>query len=192
MHQTLSEKAIEIENEFGAHNYYPLPVVLNKGEGVHVWDLEGKKYYDFLSAYSAVNQGHCHPKIIQALVDQSSKLTLTSRAFHNDVLGQYEKFITSFFGYDKVLPMNTGVEGGETAVKLARKWGYEVKKIAKDRAKIIFVEGNFWGRTLGAISSSTDPSSTSGFGPFMPGYEIIPYNDIDALKASLSDPNVAG
>ena len=191
MHQTLSEKAIEIENEFGAHNYHPLPVVLNKGEGVHVWDLEGKKYYDFLSAYSAVNQGHCHPKIIQALVDQSSKLTLTSRAFHNDVLGQYEKFITSFFGYDKVLPMNTGVEGGETAVKLARKWGYEVKKIAKDRAKIIFVEGNFWGRTLGAISSSTDPSSTSGFGPFMPGYEIIPYNDIHALKASLSDPNVA-
>lgn len=191
MHQTLSEKAIEIENEFGAHNYHPLPVVLNKGEGVHVWDLEGKKYYDFLSAYSAVNQGHCHPKIIQALVDQSSKLTLTSRAFHNDVLGQYEKFITSFFGYEKVLPMNTGVEGGETAVKLARKWGYEVKKIPKDRAKIIFVEGNFWGRTLGAISSSTDPSSTSGFGPFMPGYEIIPYNDIDALKASLSDPNVA-
>ena len=191
MHQTLSEKAIEIENEFGAHNYHPLPVVLNKGEGVYVWDLEGKKYYDFLSAYSAVNQGHCHPKIIQALVDQSSKLTLTSRAFHNDVLGQYEKFITSFFGYDKVLPMNTGVEGGETAVKLARKWGYEVKKIAKDRAKIIFVEGNFWGRTLGAISSSTDPSSTSGFGPFMPGYEIIPYNNIDALKASLSDPNVA-
>jgi ornithine--oxo-acid transaminase len=191
MHQTLSEKAIEIENEFGAHNYHPLPVVLNKGEGVYVWDLEGKKYYDFLSAYSAVNQGHCHPKIIQALLDQSSKLTLTSRAFHNDVLGQYEKFITSFFGYEKVLPMNTGVEGGETAVKLARKWGYEVKKILKDRAKIIFVEGNFWGRTLGAISSSTDPSSTSGFGPFMPGYEIIPYNDIDALKASLSDPNVA-
>ena len=191
MHQTLSEKAIEIENEFGAHNYHPLPVVLNKGEGVYVWDLEGKKYYDFLSAYSAVNQGHCHPKIIKALLDQSSKLTLTSRAFHNDVLGQYEKFITSFFGYDKVLPMNTGVEGGETAVKLARKWGYEVKKIAKDRAKIIFVEGNFWGRTLGAISSSTDPSSTCGFGPFMPGYEIIPYNDIDALKASLSDPNVA-
>ena len=191
MHQSLSDKAIEIENEFGAHNYHPLPVVLNRGEGVHVWDLEGKKYYDFLSAYSAVNQGHCHPKIIQALLDQSSKLTLTSRAFHNDVLGQYEKFITSFFGYEKVLPMNTGVEGGETAVKLARKWGYEVKKIPKDRAKIIFVEGNFWGRTLGAISSSTDPSSTSGFGPFMPGYEIIPYNDIDALKASLSDPNVA-
>ena len=191
MHQSLSDKAIEIENEFGAHNYHPLPVVLNRGEGVHVWDLEGKKYYDFLSAYSAVNQGHCHPKIIKALVDQSSKLTLTSRAFHNDVLGQYEKFITSFFGYDKVLPMNTGVEGGETAVKLARKWGYEVKKIPKDSAKIVFVEGNFWGRTLGAISSSTDSSSTNGFGPFMPGYEIIPYNDIDALKASLSDPNVA-
>lgn len=191
MHQSLSDKAIEIENEFGAHNYHPLPVVLNRGEGVHVWDVEGKKYYDFLSAYSAVNQGHCHPKIIKALVDQSSKLTLTSRAFHNDVLGQYEKFITSFFGYDKVLPMNTGVEGGETAVKLARKWGYEVKKIPKDAAKIIFVEGNFWGRTLGAISSSTDSSSTNGFGPFMPGYEIIPYNDIDALKASLSDPNVA-
>ncbi len=191
MHQSLSDKAIEIENEFGAHNYHPLPVVLNRGEGVHVWDVEGKKYYDFLSAYSAVNQGHCHPKIIKALVDQSSKLTLTSRAFHNDVLGQYEKFITSFFGYDKVLPMNTGVEGGETAVKLARKWGYEVKKIPKDAAKIVFVEGNFWGRTLGAISSSTDSSSTNGFGPFMPGYEIIPYNDIDALKASLSDPNVA-
>ena len=191
MHQSLSDKAIEIENEFGAHNYHPLPVVLNRGEGVYVWDVEGKKYYDFLSAYSAVNQGHCHPKIIKALVDQSSKLTLTSRAFHNDVLGQYEKFITSFFGYDKVLPMNTGVEGGETAVKLARKWGYEVKKIPKDAAKIIFVEGNFWGRTLGAISSSTDSSSTNGFGPFMPGYEIIPYNDIDALKASLSDPNVA-
>ena len=189
--KTLSQQAIDQENKYGAHNYHPLPVVLNKGEGVYVWDVEGKKYYDFLSAYSAVNQGHCHPKIIKALVDQSSKLTLTSRAFHNDVLGQYEKFITSFFGYDKVLPMNTGVEGGETAVKLARKWGYEVKKIPKDRAKIIFVEGNFWGRTLGAISSSTDPSSTSGFGPFMPGYEIIPYNDIDALKASLSDPNVA-
>ncbi|MDA9357163.1 ornithine--oxo-acid transaminase [Flavobacteriaceae bacterium] len=191
MHQSLSDKAIEIENEFGAHNYHPLPVVLNKGKGVYVWDVEGKKYYDFLSAYSAVNQGHCHPKIIKALIDQSSKLTLTSRAFHNDVLGQYEKFITSFFGYDKVLPMNTGVEGGETAVKLARKWGYEVKKIPKDAAKIIFVEGNFWGRTLGAISSSTDSSSTNGFGPFMPGYEIIPYNDINALKVALSDPNVA-
>ena len=168
----------------------PLPVVLEKGEGVFLWDVEGKKYYDFLSAYSAVNQGHCHPKIISALVNQSNKLTLTSRAFHNNILGQYEKFITEFFGYDKVLPMNTGVEGGETAVKLARKWGYEVKKVADDSAKIIFVEGNFWGRTLGAISSSTDPSSTNGFGPFMPGYEIIPYNDIESLKDSLKDPNV--
>ena len=155
-----------------------------------MWDVEGKKYYDFLSAYSAVNQGHCHPKIISALVNQSNKLTLTSRAFHNNILGQYEKFITEFFGYDKVLPMNTGVEGGETAVKLARKWGYEVKKVTDDSAKIIFVEGNFWGRTLGAISSSTDPSSTNGFGPFMPGYEIIPYNDLESLKDSLKDPNV--
>ena len=185
-----SKSIIDLEYKYGAHNYHPLPVVLEKGEGVFLWDVEGKKYYDFLSAYSAVNQGHCHPKIISALVNQSNKLTLTSRAFHNNILGKYEKFITEFFGYDKVLPMNTGVEGGETAVKLARKWGYEVKKIANDSAKIIFVEGNFWGRTLGAISSSTDPSSTKGFGPFMPGYEIIPYNDIDSLKDSLKDQNV--
>mgnify|MGYP003325422175 FL=1 len=175
---------------YGAHNYHRLPVVLEKGDCIFLCDVEGKKYYDFLSAYSAVNQGHCHPKIISALTEQSKKLTLTSRAFHNNILGQYEKFITEFFEYDKVLPMNTGVEGGETAIKLARKWGYEIKKIPHNDAKIIFVEGNFWGRTLGAISSSTDPSSTIGFGPFMPGYEIIPYNDIDALKASLSDPNV--
>ena len=180
-----------LEYEYGAHNYHPLPVVLEKGEGVYLWDVEGKKYFDFLSAYSAVNQGHCHPKIISALIDQSKKLTLTSRAFHNNVLGQYEKFITDFFDYDKVLPMNTGVEGGETAIKLARKWGYEVKKIPTDSAKIIFVEGNFWGRTLGAISSSTDPSSTNGFGPFMPGYEIIPYNNLDSLREALKDPNVA-
>ena len=185
-----SKSIIDLEYKYGAHNYHPLPVVLEKGEGVFLWDVEGKKYYDFLSAYSAVNQGHCHPKIISALVNQSNKLTLTSRAFHNNILGQYEKFITEFFGYDKVLPMNTGVEGGETAVKLARKWGYEVKKVADDSAKIIFVEGNFWGRTLGAISSSTDPSSTNGFGPFMPGYEIIPYNDIESLKDSLEDQNV--
>ena len=185
-----SKSIIDLEYKYGAHNYHPLPVVLEKGEGVFLWDVEGKKYYDFLSAYSAVNQGHCHPKIISALVNQSNKLTLTSRAFHNNILGQYEKFITGFFGYDKVLPMNTGVEGGETAVKLARKWGYEVKKVANDSAKIIFVEGNFWGRTLGAISSSTDPSSTNGFGPFMPGYEIIPYNDIESLKDSLKDQNV--
>ncbi len=185
-----SKNIIDLEYKYGAHNYHPLPVVLEKGEGVFLWDVEGKRYYDFLSAYSAVNQGHCHPRIISALVNQSNKLTLTSRAFHNNVLGQYEKFITEFFGYDKVLPMNTGVEGGETAVKLARKWGYEVKKVPNDSAKIIFVEGNFWGRTLGAISSSTDPSSTNGFGPFMPGYEIIPYNDIESLKDSLKDQNV--
>ena len=186
-----SKDLINLEYEYGAHNYHPLPVVLEKGEGVYLWDVEGKKYFDFLSAYSAVNQGHCHPKIISALIDQSKKLTLTSRAFHNNVLGQYEKFITDFFDYDKVLPMNTGVEGGETAIKLARKWGYEVKKIPTDSAKIIFVEGNFWGRTLGAISSSTDPSSTNGFGPFMPGYEIIPYNNLDSLNEALKDPNVA-
>ena len=185
-----SKNIIDLEYKYGAHNYHPLPVVLEKGEGVFLWDVEGKRYYDFLSAYSAVNQGHCHPKIISSLVNQSNKLTLTSRAFHNNVLGQYEKFITEFFGYDKVLPMNTGVEGGETAVKLARKWGYEVKKVPNDSAKIIFVEGNFWGRTLAAISSSTDPSSTNGFGPFMPGYEIIPYNDIESLKDSLKDQNV--
>ena len=186
-----SKDLINLEYKYGAHNYHPLPVVLEKGEGVYLWDVEGKKYFDFLSAYSAVNQGHCHPKIISALINQSKKLTLTSRAFHNNVLGQYEKFITDFFDYDKVLPMNTGVEGGETAIKLARKWGYEVKKIPKDSAKIIFVEGNFWGRTLGAISSSTDPSSTNGFGPFMPGYEIIPYNNLDSLREALKDPNVA-
>ena len=186
-----SKDLINLEYKYGAHNYHPLPVVLEKGEGVYLWDVEGKKYFDFLSAYSAVNQGHCHPKIISALIDQSKKLTLTSRAFHNNVLGQYEKFITDFFDYEKVLPMNTGVEGGETAIKLARKWGYEVKKIPKDSAKIIFVEGNFWGRTLAAISSSTDPSSTNGFGPFMPGYEIIPYNNLDSLREALKDPNVA-
>ena len=186
-----SKDLINLEYKYGAHNYHPLPVVLEKGEGVYLWDVEGKKYFDFLSAYSAVNQGHCHPKIISALIDQSKKLTLTSRAFHNNVLGQYEKFITDFFGYDKILPMNTGVEGGETAIKLARKWGYEVKKIPTDSAKIIFVEGNFWGRTLGAISSSTDLTSTNGFGPFMPGYEIIPYNNLYSLKEALKDPNVA-
>ena len=191
MDNLTSQNIIELEYKFGAHNYHPLPVVLKEGKGVFVWDIEGKKYYDFLSAYSAVNQGHCHPVIIKALVNQSKKLTLTSRAFHNNVLGNYEKYITNLFGYDKVLPMNTGVEGGETAVKLARKWAYEVKKVPANQAKIIFVEGNFWGRTLGAISSSTDPSSTTGFGPFMPGYEIIPYNDISALENALKDPNVA-
>ena len=185
-----SQELIQIEEKFGAHNYHPLPVVLSKGKGVHIWDVEGKQYFDFLSAYSAVNQGHCHPKIIKALVDQASTLTLTSRAFHNDILGQYEKFITDLFGYDKVLPMNTGVEGGETANKLARKWGYMKKGITENKARIIFAKGNFWGRTLAAISSSDDPTSYKGFGPYMPGYDLIPYNNLDALETELKDPNV--
>jgi len=186
-----TEEYIIKEEKYGAHNYHPLPVVLSKGEGVHVWDVDGKHYFDFLSAYSAVNQGHCHPKIIKALTDQASKLTLTSRAFHNDILGEYERFITDLFGYDKVLPMNTGVEGGETANKLARKWGYLKKGIPENQAKIIFAKGNFWGRTLAAISSSDDPVSFEGFGPYMPGYELIDYNDLDALAEALKDPNVA-
>ena len=185
-----SEQAIELENKYGAHNYHPLPVVISRGEGVFLWDVEGKRYYDFLSAYSAVNQGHCHPRIIQALIDQASKLTLTSRAFHNDVLGEYEEFMTQLFGFDKLLPMNTGVEGGETALKLARRWGYDVKGVKKHEAKIIFAEGNFWGRTLSAISASTDPTSYTGFGPYMPGFEIVPYNDIPALEKAFEDPNV--
>ncbi len=185
-----SKELIAIEDKYGAHNYHPLPVVLSKGEGVYLWDVEGKRYYDFLSAYSAVNQGHCHPKIIAALKDQASQLTLTSRAFHNDVLGKYEKFVTELFGYDKVLPMNTGVEGGETANKLARKWGYMKKGIEENKARIIFAKGNFWGRTLAAISSSDDPVSYKGFGPYMPGYDLIPYNDLNALEAELKDPNV--
>jgi len=185
-----SKKAIDLENKYGAHNYHPLPVVLSKGEGIYVWDIEGKKYFDYLSAYSAVNQGHCHPKIIKSLSDQAKKLTLTSRAFYNDTLGKYEKFITEYFKYDKVLPMNTGVEGGETANKIARKWGYEVKGIKENKAKIIFVNGNFWGRTLAAISTSDDPLSYKGFGPYMPGYETIPYNDLSALEESLKDKNV--
>jgi len=186
----VSQDYINLEDRYGAHNYHPLDVVIAKGQGVWVWDVEGKKYMDFLSAYSAVNQGHCHPKIINALVEQASTLTLTSRAFYNNVLGEYEKYITNLFGYDKVLPMNTGVEGGETAVKLARKWAYTVKGIPDNQAKIIFAEGNFWGRTLAAISSSTDPECKDGFGPYMPGYVIIPYNDINALEKALEDPNV--
>ena len=185
-----SQELIALEDKYGAHNYHPLPVVLSRGEGVYVWDIDGKKYFDFLSAYSAVNQGHCHPKIVHALQEQSKNLTLTSRAFHNDVLGQYEKYVTSLFGYDKVLPMNTGVEGGETANKLARKWGYQKKGIEENKAKIIFAKGNFWGRTLAAISSSDDPTSYKGFGPYMPGYDLIPYNNLDALKEELKDPNV--
>ena len=185
-----SQEAIKLEDKYGAHNYHPLPVVLSKGEGIYVWDVEGKKYFDFLSAYSAVNQGHCHPKIIKSLTDQSKKLTLTSRAFYNDSLGEYEKYISEYFKYDKVLPMNTGVEGGETANKLARKWGYLKKGIKKNKAKIIFAHGNFWGRTLAAISTSDDPLSFKDFGPYMPGYELIPYNDLDALETSLKDNNV--
>ena len=186
-----SKYYIDLESKYGAHNYHPLPVVLSEGKGVFVWDVEGNKYFDFLSAYSAVNQGHCHPKIISALKDQANTLTLTSRAFYNNTLGEYEKFITNFFGYDKLLPMNTGVEGGETANKLARKWGYEKKNIPKNKARIIFAKGNFWGRTLAAISSSDDPTSYEGFGPYMPGYDLIPYNDLDALEHELKDPNVA-
>ena len=185
-----SKELIALEDKYGAHNYHPLPVVLSKGEGVYLWDVDGKKYFDFLSAYSAVNQGHCHPKIVRALQEQSETLTLTSRAFHNDVLGQYEKYVTSLFGYDKVLPMNTGVEGGETANKLARKWGYQKKGIEQNKARIIFAKGNFWGRTLAAISSSDDPISYEGFGPYMPGYDLIPYNNLDALEEELKDPNV--
>ncbi|MFN6378261.1 MAG: ornithine--oxo-acid transaminase [Flavobacteriales bacterium] len=188
-----SSESMRLEDKYGAHNYHPIPVVIDKGEGVYVWDLEGKRYFDFLSAYSAVNQGHCHPRIIKALTEQATKVTLTSRAFYNSRLGVYEKFITDFFGYDKVLPMNTGVEGGETAMKLARRWAYDVKKVPANEAKMVFVEGNFWGRTLAAISSSTDPSSTNGFGPFVPGYIIVPYNNLQALEdAFKAEPNIAG
>ncbi len=186
-----SQQAIDLEHHHGAHNYHPLPVVLQKGEGIFLWDVEGKQYYDFLSAYSAVNQGHCHPRIINALIEQSQKLTLTSRAFHNNILGIYEKYITEYFGYDKVLPMNTGVEGGETAVKLARKWAYEVKGIEENKARVIFATGNFWGRTLAAVSSSSDPDSYENYGPFMPGFELIPYNDLQALEESLKIGNAA-
>jgi ornithine--oxo-acid transaminase len=183
---------IELEEKYGAHNYHPLPVVLSKGEGVNVWDVDGKRYYDFLSAYSAVNQGHCHPRLLAAMQEQASKLTLTSRAFYNDVLGEYEKYITQLFGFDKVLPMNSGVEAVETAIKLCRKWGYRIKGIPVNKAKIIVLEHNFHGRTSGVISFSTDPSSTTDFGPYMPGYEIIPYNDFPALEKALQDPHVAG
>ncbi|XP_029466467.1 ornithine aminotransferase, mitochondrial [Rhinatrema bivittatum] len=186
-----SDYVFEREAKYGAHNYHPLPVALEKGKGVYVWDVEGRKYFDFLSAYSAVNQGHCHPKIIAALKSQAEKLTLTSRAFYNVELGEYEEYITKLFNYNKVLPINTGVEAGETACKLARKWAYTVKGIRKYKAKIIFAAGNFWGRTLSAISSSTDPNSYEGFGPFMPGFEIIPYNDLPALERALQDPDVA-
>jgi len=183
---------MKLEDRHGAHNYHPLPVVLARGEGVFLWDVAGKRYFDFLSAYSAVNQGHCHPHILNALNHQAAKLTLTSRAFYNDVLGEYEQFATKLFGYDKILPMNTGVEGGETAVKLARKWGYNVKGIPENKARIIFVENNFWGRTLAAVSTSSDPDCYTGFGPFVPGFDVIPYNDLEALKIAVQDPNVCG
>ena len=190
----LSEKTqyyLDLESKYGAHNYHPLPVVLSKGSGVFLWDVDGNRYYDFLSGYSAVNQGHCHPKIIQALIDQAQDLTLTSRAFHNNLLGEYEEYITRLFGYEKVLPMNTGVEGGETAIKLARRWAYVKKGVAENKARIVFAENNFWGRTLAAISSSTDPSSYSQFGPFMPGFDLVPYNDLPALEKALQHPDVA-
>jgi ornithine--oxo-acid transaminase len=180
---TAAIKMIDQESKYGAHNYHPLPVVLERGAGVHLYDIDGKEYYDFLSAYSAVNQGHCHPKIVKALIDQASKLTLTSRAFHNDCLGEYSEFITNYFGYDRVLPMNTGVEGGETAIKLARRWGYDVKGIPENEARVLFAGNNFWGRTLAAISSSSDPTAFTGFGPYMPGFSTVEYNNLAALEA---------
>jgi ornithine--oxo-acid transaminase len=183
---------LQLEEQYGSHNYHPLPVVLSRGEGVFVWDVEGKRYYDFLSGYSALNQGHCHPEILKTFMEQARKLTLTSRAFHNDILGEYAKFITGWFGYDKVLPMNTGVEAVETAIKLCRKWAYEVKGVAANKAVIITCEGNFHGRTTGIVSFSSDPSSTKNFGPFMPGFEVISYNDIPALEKALANKNTAG
>jgi ornithine--oxo-acid transaminase len=191
MEMSLSQALIELEEKYGAHNYHPLPVVLDRGEGVFLWDVEGKRYYDFLSAYSAVNQGHCHPKIINSLVTQAQKLTLTSRAFHNNLLGEYSRYITQLFGYDKVLPMNTGAEGVETAIKLARKWAYEVKGVAENEAVIIFCENNFHGRTTTIVSASTDPDSKTNFGPYAAGIQVIPYNDTQALAQALQNPNVA-
>ncbi|MBS1960139.1 MAG: ornithine--oxo-acid transaminase [Bdellovibrionales bacterium] len=185
-----SQSYIELEKKYGAHNYSPLPVVLAKGQGARVWDVDGKEYLDFLSAYSAVNQGHCHPKIVKALMDQAQKLALTSRAFYNDQLGGFEKWICELLGFERMIPMNSGAEGVETALKLARKWGYEVKKVAKDQAKIIVVQDNFHGRTIGIISASTEAASKDNFGPLLPGYVTIPYNDLPALKTALQDPNV--
>lgn len=186
-----SQNLMDLEDKYGAHNYHPIPVVIEKGEGVFVWDVDGKKYYDFLAAYSAVNQGHCHPRLIKVVNEQVSKLTLTSRAFYNSVLGKYEKYITTYFGYDKVLPMNTGVEAGETALKLARRWAYDVKGVPVNSAKMVYAKGNFWGRTISAVSSSNDPSSYSGFGPFLPGIELVEYNDLKALENAIKDPNTA-
>ena len=187
-----SKEAMMLEDKYGAHNYHPLPVVLSRGKGVYVWDAEGKKYYDFLSAYSAVNQGHCHPKIVSALQEQAETLTLTSRAFYNDVLGEYEKYMSEYFGFDKVLPMNTGAEAVETAIKLTRKWAYEVKGIEENKAKIIVCENNFHGRTTTIISFSNDPDANKNFGPYTPGFIRIPYNDLPALEEALKEENVAG
>jgi len=187
-----AEELIELEQKYGAHNYHPLPVVLERGEGVYVWDVNGKRYYDFLSAYSAVNQGHCHPKIVKSMIDQAQKLTLTSRAFYNDSLGVYEKFVTEYFGYDKVLPMNTGAEAVETALKLCRKWGYQKKKITENKVKILACEGNFHGRTITIISMSNDPESRNEYGPYTPGIELIPYNNVPVLEKALQDTDVAG
>jgi ornithine--oxo-acid transaminase len=187
-----SKVAMELEDKYGAHNYHPLPVVLSKGKGAKVWDVEGKEYFDFLSAYSAVNQGHCHPKIVGALMEQAQTLTLTSRAFYNDALGVYEKYMTEYFGYDKVLPMNTGAEADETALKLCRRWAYDVKGIEANKAKIIVCSENFHGRTITIISMSTDPDARGGFGPYTPGFVTIPYNDLPALEKALEDPDVAG
>ncbi len=190
---SLAEQAIQLEDQYGAHNYHPLPVVLTRGEGVFVWDTDEQRYFDFLSAYSAVSQGHCHPRIIAALTQQAQRLTLTSRAFHNDQLGKCEQYLCNYFGYDKVLLMNSGVEAGETALKLTRKWAYKVKGIPQNQAVMVFAEGNFWGRTLAAISSSTDPSSTNDYGPLLPGYQLVPYNDLAALEAAFqANPNIAG
>lgn len=190
-HSQATSSLLELENQYSAHNYHPLPVVLSRGLGVYVWDVDGKKYYDFLSGYSALNQGHCHPKIIASLVLQAQRLTLTSRAFHNDQFAEYARFITQYFGYEKVLPMNTGVEAVETAIKLARRWGYVVKGIPENKARIVVFENNFHGRTSTVVSFSSDPSSYSGFGPFMPGFDVIPYNDLPALEKALQDKNVA-
>lgn len=185
-----SREAIELEEKYGAHNYHPLPVVLSRAEGIYLWNPEGERFIDCLSAYSAVNQGHCHPRLVKVMTEQASRLTLVSRAFHSDALGEYCRYITDYFGYDRVLPMNTGVEGGETAIKLARRWGYLHKQIPDQEARVVFVEGNFWGRTMSAISSSTDPTCKDGFGPYMPGFDVIPYNDVEALDNALADPNV--
>ncbi len=191
-HPISTSEAIELEDRFGTHNYHPLPVVLKKGRGSRVWDVAGLEYLDFLSAYSAVNQGHAHPRIVGALTEQASELSLCSRAFHHNLLGQYAQYMTQLLGYDRLLPMNTGVEAAESAVKLARRWAYDVKGVAENQAVMVFVAGNFWGRSIGAISSSTDPSARRGFGPFVPGYKIIPYNDLKALEVALAEPNVAG